>query len=281
MLKTNTPQSIRERAYVFIRGKILSGEFAPGAALSEASIAREMGNSRGPLREAVRRLTAEGFLRPAPSGGSVVVNFSRRDVAELYELREALEVYAAGKAAERGLRPAELDTMQELVDAVLLLRDEVKTSGEHHLGTVAMRRFIRIDLEFHNTLVRAAANSRILKTVADTRVLLNIFGIRRNGHNVQQLTQIHGYHNQILMAIGRKDPTEAMRLLGEHIRVSKEERLREHDDWEREAALGQYPVDPDAASSVSPEEIPARAEGSKGAGAAVARRRLSRSITSP
>jgi DNA-binding GntR family transcriptional regulator len=239
MKKLDIPHSIQEKAYIHIRGKILSGEFPPGTGLSEASIARELGNSRGPLREAVRRLTAEGLLRPSPTGGSVVVDFSRRDVAELYELREALEVYAAGKAAEHGLRRAELDTLQELIDAVLLLRDELQVSGKHHLGTEAMARFIRIDFQFHNTLVRAAANSRILKAVADTRVLLNIFGIRRKGHDVAQLTDIHRYHNQILLAIARKDPQEAMRLLGEHIRVSKEERLKEHDDWEREAALGQ------------------------------------------
>ena len=238
MNKVTTPQSIQEKAYTHIRGRILSGELAPGTALSEASIARELGNSRGPLREAVRRLTAEGLLRSSPSGGSVVVDFSRREVAELYELREALEVYAAGKAAEHGLRPLELETLQGLVSAVLLLRDELVVSGEHHLGAEAMARFIRIDLQFHSTLVRAAANSRILKAVADTRVLLNIFGIRRRGHDAAQLAQIHRYHHEILLAITRKDPGEAMRLLGEHIRVSKEERLKEHDEWEREVALG-------------------------------------------
>jgi DNA-binding GntR family transcriptional regulator len=242
-----TPQSIQEKAYSHIRGKILSGEFAPGTALSEASIARELGNSRGPLREAVRRLTVEGLLKQSPNGGSVVVDFSLREVAELYELREALEVYAAGKAAERGLGPQELEKLQDLVHAVLLLRNELEVSGEHHLGSEAMRRFIRIDLQFHNHLVRAAANSRILKAVADTRVLLNIFGIRRKGHDLAQLTQIHRYHNEILMAIERKDPQEAMRLLGEHIRVSKEERLKEHDDWEREAALAHPSLDSYAA----------------------------------
>src|SRR3954463_13681390 len=103
MHKTTAAQSIQEKAYNLLRNRILSGDLAPGSALSEASIARQLGNSRGPLREAVRRLTAEGFLRQAPNGGSVVVEFSRRDVAELYELREALEVYAAGKAAEHKL----------------------------------------------------------------------------------------------------------------------------------------------------------------------------------
>src|SRR6266566_3711171 len=136
-----TPQSIQEKAYTHIRGKILSGEFARGAALSEASIARELGNSRGPLREAVRRLTAEGLLRPAPNGGSVVVDFSRREVAELYELREALEVYAAGKAAEHGLHPSELDALQRVVNEILVLRDELETSGQHHLGIAGMERF--------------------------------------------------------------------------------------------------------------------------------------------
>ena len=71
-----------------------------------------------------------------------------------------------------------------------------------------MRRFIRIDLQFHTLLVRAAANSRILKVVADTRVLLNIFAIRRKGHEPAQLTQIHRYHSEILAAIVRGDPQQ-------------------------------------------------------------------------
>jgi DNA-binding GntR family transcriptional regulator len=237
MTQPKAPQSIQEKAYSYIREKILSGELAPGVVLSEVSIARELGNSRGPLREAVRRLRAEGLLRQAPTGGSVVVEFSRREVAELYELREALEVYAAGKAAEHGLRSSDLDTMQQVVNEIIILRDELRSSRQHHLGIADMGRFIRTDLNFHNTLVRAAANSRILKAVTDTRVLLNIFGIRRKGHDAEQLTRIHREHNDILAAIARRDPHEATRLLSEHIRGSMEERLKEHDEREREAAL--------------------------------------------
>lgn len=244
MKKPKDSQSIQEKAYFYLREKILSGQLAPGAALSEASIARELGNSRGPLREAVRRLTAEGILRPSPTGGSVVVDFSRRDVDELYELREALEVYAVGKAAEQELRGSELDTLQGLVDQVLQLRDQLVASGEPHLRTAGMGKFVRVDLQFHTMLVRAAANSRILKTVMDTRVLLNIFGILRKGHDAAQLTQIHQEHAEILAAIVKKDPAAAMRLLSEHIRLSKEERLKEHDEREREAALGPAPNTP-------------------------------------
>src|SRR5262249_35873032 len=198
-------QSIQEKAYLYLRGQILSGELAPGATISEASIARQLGNSRGPLREAVRQLTAEGFLRSAPTGGTAVVEFSRRDVAELYDLREALEVYAAGRGAEQGLRPGEFDPIAGVVADVLLLRDELKVSGEPYLNAEGMRRFVRVDLQFHSLIVRAAANSRILKAVADTRVLLNIFAIRRKGHDANQLTQIHRYHSEVLAAIAAKD----------------------------------------------------------------------------
>src|SRR5262249_59379560 len=89
MKKENRAPSIGEKAYLYLRERILSGELAPGAALSEASIARELGNSRGPLREAVRRLTAEGFLRQAPNGGGVGVGVLRRGVAGMFGLRRA------------------------------------------------------------------------------------------------------------------------------------------------------------------------------------------------
>jgi len=172
------------------------------------------------------------------------VDFSRRDVAELYELREALEVYAVCKAAAHKLSATELETLKFLVNDVLVLRDELAESQERQLNADGMRRFIRMDLQFHTRLVRAAANSRILKAVADTRVLLNVFGLRRRGHDTAQLTQIHRYHSEILAAIVRQDLQAATRLLGEHIRVSKEERLQEYDEREREAALGHPLVDP-------------------------------------
>ena len=229
-------QSLQEKAYLHLLGKILSGELPPGTGLSEASIARDLGNSRGPLREAVRRLTAEGFLRQSPNRGSVVVEFGRRDVAEMYELREALEVYAVRKAAEKTLRPQDLETARRLVEEVLVLRDELEASGQPQLNPAQMKRFIELDFSFHRMLVRAAANGRILKVVADTRILLNIFAMRRNGHDATQLSNIHRYHSEILEAVVRQDPETAMRLMSEHIRTSQLERLREYDEIETEEA---------------------------------------------
>jgi DNA-binding GntR family transcriptional regulator len=241
-------QSIQEKAYLFVRKKIASGELQPGAILSEASIARELGNSRGPLREAIRQLTAEGFLRQNPNRSCVVTEFSRRDIAELYELREALEVYAVGQAAAHAPPPDEIGAFQSLVDEVTILREDLLTSGERRLNAAQMRRFVQNDLNFHNLLVRAAANRRILKVFADTRVLLHIFAMRRKGHDAALLKEIHRYHSDIVSAVAAGDSATAMRLLGEHIRVSKEERLKEYDEREREIAMHHPLLDLDGRS---------------------------------
>ncbi|MDQ2946277.1 MAG: GntR family transcriptional regulator [Acidobacteriota bacterium] len=230
---------MRDKAYQYLHKKIRSGELPAGAALSEASLARELGTSRTPLREAVGQLAAEGFLRQNPNGGSVVVEFSKRDIAELYELREALEGYAVAKAAEHDLRPADLTALQQSVSEILDLREELEQSGERWLNPAQMERFVHLDMRFHSTLVRSAANRRMLKVVVDARVLLNIFAMRRTGHDARLLTEVHRYHSEVLNAVCRKDPEAATRLLLEHIRVSKLERLRDHEEWELEKVMGE------------------------------------------
>lgn len=230
-------KSMQERAYFHLLRKMLSGELPAGTPLAEATLAKQLGISRTPLREAIRRLAAEGFLRQIPNRGAMVMEFSKRDIGELYELREALEVYAVGKAAEHALRPDDLEELELTLRDVLALRDELPASGQQELAAEPMQRFVQIDLSFHSTLLRAAGNRRILKAMTDTRVLLNVFAMRRKGHNAAQLAEIHGYHSDILQAVIHRDPGTAMRLMGEHIRVSQRERLREYDEWEREMLL--------------------------------------------
>lgn len=227
-----------EKAYAYLRRKIASGELCAGAPISEAAVARDIGVSRTPLREAIRQLAAEGFLLQTPNRGSVVVEFNKRDIAELYDLREALETYAVGKAAEHDLRPEDSQTLDEFVVTIVRMREELERSGEPRLAPDQMHILVQADLNFHAVLVRAAANRRLLKAFADARVLLAIFAMRRKAHDLNQLIKIHGYHSGILEAVKRKDSETARRILSEHIRVSKQERLTEYDAWEHEIARG-------------------------------------------
>lgn len=205
--------------------------------MSELALAKELGSSRTPIREAIRQLVAEGLLDQSPNRGAVVVELTRQDIVDLYELREALEVYTVGKAARLPARPAELDRIQKLADEILAMKRELERSGKKNLSREQMHRVMTSDLGFHSLLIRLAANARILKVVNETRLLIRIFAMRHGGHDDKELGEIHRSHTDILRAVGDREPERAMRLLSDHIRISLRERLAEYDHWEREASL--------------------------------------------
>lgn len=98
--------SARDRAYQHIQRAIADGVLGAGSGVSELSLAKELGSSRTPIREAMHQLAAEGLLRPGANGGMVGAQIQRDDIIELYELREPLEVCSVGKVANVPLRPA-------------------------------------------------------------------------------------------------------------------------------------------------------------------------------
>lgn len=228
---------IRERAYLLIQQKIARGELRPGANVSEVALAQELGSSRTPIREALGQLVAEGFLEQTPNRGAVVVQLKRQDIVDLYELREALEVYAVGKAARRASSPQEFKRLRELADEIRTLENELRESNQTELNSKQMHRFIACDLGFHILLMRMAANARILKLVNETRLLIRIFAMHRKGHDLQALERIHQQHCEVLEALAAHDPEQGMRLLSSHIQASQRERLEEYDLWESEASL--------------------------------------------
>ena len=120
--------SYKQRAYDHIRDKLMVGELAAGCRLSNRALAREIGISIIPVREAISQLVSEGLLEHKPRVGTFVVEPSRQEIAELCELREALEAYAASRAAER-ISDGELAEMQRCCDAMDVILEEVAQSG--------------------------------------------------------------------------------------------------------------------------------------------------------
>jgi DNA-binding GntR family transcriptional regulator len=215
-----------------ILAQIAAGDLAAGAALSELTLAAQVGVSRTPVREALSQLVAEGILQKT-SRGVLVAEPTRRDIIELYELREALEVYAIGKIAARGVDARDLENLELLVAQVRAAADELKQSGRPVLKGEALQRFLACDLRFHMRLIQAGGNERMLKVLDSTNLLLRIFTLRRENHTLKLLKQVYGFHRRILDAVAAGDGAEAMRLLGEHIRLSRDERLVEYDDFDQ------------------------------------------------
>jgi DNA-binding GntR family transcriptional regulator len=215
----------------------MTGELRAGQPISEVSLAKEVGVSRTPVREALRQLVAENILEQAPNGGLNVIRLTRQDIIELYELREALEMFAVAKAARQVVRKVDLERLRTLTDAILTLREDLSQSGKPELDDEQMNRFVAYDLGFHVHLMRMAANARILKVVNETRLLMRIFGMRRRGHTVALLEDIHRRHSQILDAVANRDPERATRAISEHIETSQHERLADFDQWELETSI--------------------------------------------
>jgi DNA-binding GntR family transcriptional regulator len=214
-------------AHQHILGRIASGELPSGAALSEVALATQLGVSRTPVREAIGQLVAEGMLQKT-NRGAVVVEPTRQDIIELYELREAIEVYAIGKVARNRLSARELQTLEPLVEQVHAFALALNESGEPCLQGDHLKTFVACDLRFHMLLLQAAGNQRMLKILDSTHLLLRIFTLRREHHTAGLLGEVYRFHRRILDAVAAGLPDEAMRLVGDHIRLSLEERLAEY-----------------------------------------------------
>ena len=229
--------TMRERSYQHIHSLLSNGQLKVGAAISELLLAKELGSSRTPIREAIGQLVAEGLLEQTPTGTTLVVQLRREDVIELYELREALEIYSIWKVAQSNLHTVDRQRLQRLVDEMLKLKQELDQSGNPALDEDQMQRFLASDFAFHSLLMSMAHNSRIQKIINEMRLLMRIFSIHRRGHEAPLLAKIHQQHQEILNAVIEQKPDSARQVLSEHIRTSLQERLDEFDHNRREQSF--------------------------------------------
>lgn len=144
-------QPAADRAYLHLKQRILSRDYAGGSLLTEGEVADAVGVSRTPVREAMLRLSAEGLLRLYPKRGALVVSLGADEVRDILEARELIETHAV----ELVLDLAEGGLLDELDARLAEMRRHVR--GRDVQG------FIRADREFHRAIVAAAGNSILTK----------------------------------------------------------------------------------------------------------------------
>ena len=229
---------LTRRAYEHLRLGILRGQFAEGSVVSEASLARELGISRTPVGEAVRQLVGEGLMDQVPRFGTIVKAIGREELVELYEMREALEGYAAGRAAER-ISEASLRRLDEYTAVMARIARDAAAQEAEDLDEATLRRFLAADFAFHMHVLGAAGNKRLLKTVHDMRTISRIFRLRRARHSPSIVSSAAAFHGDILAALRGRDGERASRLMTDHIRAGKLETLASLDREPRYAELGE------------------------------------------
>jgi DNA-binding GntR family transcriptional regulator len=199
-------RTLREQVADHLREEILANRLAPGTELGEVMLAQSLGISRGPLREALRQLAAEGLVTIVPRRGAVVKTLSRQEFLDAYQVREALESLAIRLAVPR-LTEAQRQTLHRMCDEM---------EAEARAGNT--ERFFEINHDFHALLVHASGNEKLeemhAQLVAQMGRLLKKSVELRGG--VQQSA---AEHQDILAAVDAGDPERAARLLEEHIEV--------------------------------------------------------------
>jgi DNA-binding GntR family transcriptional regulator len=202
---------LRDRIHGRLRAAILSGELSPGTPVIEAELATRLGASRTPVREALRRLEAEGLLDSRGLRGSVVRALKADEVECVFEIREALESLAARRAA-RTLREPELRKLEQHVDS---MRDSVDDANE--LG--------RHDTAFHDTILAAANGDRLKKMLTDLREELIAYRYLSLADPERRRATI-AEHDEILAALRAHDENAAATRTAAHIANARAAVLR-------------------------------------------------------
>jgi len=197
-----------EKAYGALLGQIQRGELASGAYLVESDLARALGVSRTPIREALRRLAADGLVLTEGHRRAVVREFSEDQIQELYELRARLESYAATRAATR-LDAASLSTLRRLAtDMEACVADGTEA---------ATARFADFNDRFHQVILEGARGEHLaaaLRPVLQIQLLL----LQRYRHTIHEhLERSCWHHRELIRAFELRDPELAARQMELHM----------------------------------------------------------------
>ncbi len=208
--KQNYP-SPGEYAYEQLRADIREGVLPPGSRVREKDVAERLEISRTPVREALRRLEADGFLTFEPHRGMIVVQLDHQSMMELYAMREVLEGTAAGLAA-RHASEAEIAVLFEMLTRETdILHDPARLS-QHNA-------------QFHQVLFRSAHNRYLLKTanaLRDSMALMRGTTMAVPGRG----SSAHEEHTALAQAIRERDTDAAEAAARTHIQAAQEARLK-------------------------------------------------------
>ena len=201
--------------YIELRRKILEGELKPGEPLKERDLCEELGVSRTPIREALRRLVADGLAEMRPRRSIIVSEYSDLELREIFELGSILETHVAGLAAEK----AEPEDVAVLKEQLSVMEDMLQNPPED-----IPVQYARLDQEFHHQIAATARNGRIdqmLRQTVSLRLLANLM----TDYEPANFENSVAHHRQIVQAIESGDAEAARKAMDEHVSASRSLRI--------------------------------------------------------
>lgn len=208
-IRLDSYQPLREVVCETLRDAIRKGVLKPGERLMEIQLAEELGVSRTPVREAIRKLELEGYVIMMPRRGTYVANLSIRDVNEVFEIRMCLESLASGLAAER-ITEEELESLQRLLVQI----GEYMERGD-------MDKIVETDMEFHDLLYQASRNTCLVGIIFNLREQLTRFRTKSMSFPGRLAATLEEHRN-IVEAIAQGDVKAARKAAEIHMERSEQ-----------------------------------------------------------
>lgn len=196
-----------DRAYAMVRDGIVRGSYSASLRITEQEIADALGVSRTPVREALRRLQAEGFLQVLPNVGAVVTPWTDSDTRNVFELRALLEPYGAARACE-------LITREGITQLRRLAEDQYHESATRAEGYI--ERIGKLNSAFHRALQDFSGNARLvtmLPALLEAPMMLKTF----SKYEPQHLLRSASHHLELVSAMEARDPEWAASVMRSHI----------------------------------------------------------------
>lgn len=204
--------TLRELALRYLRERITSGDLAPGARLSDLLLAKEIGISRTPVREAIQQLAADGLVDVIPHQGAVVHTPSPEELDELYEIRSILEGHAAARTATRRT-DADVAELRGLCAAM----EAIPTPAMDAIDATATAEQRRIDLTFHQRVLAMSGQRQLQRMVEDAGIIARPFETMAGLITAEALASAIAHHRRVTDAIADGDAERARQMMTDHI----------------------------------------------------------------
>jgi DNA-binding GntR family transcriptional regulator len=201
---------LKDEAYSQLKRRLFQGDYPPGSFLSERQLARDLGMSKTPIKAALERLEAEGYVTVSPQQGIVVRELSIREIADQYEIRAALESFVVRTLAGR-LTATQIEALQVNLESQARLR-----------GTSEVTLGVELDAAFHTQFVEFLGNQEIIRVFGQLRDRMQRIVTRVFQHNPTRLESSYDEHVAIAAAVISGRGEQAANLIVAHLERGKQ-----------------------------------------------------------
>ncbi|SDB17978.1 GntR family transcriptional regulator [Eubacterium oxidoreducens] len=201
---TNAYLPLRDVVFKTLREAIFKGDLKPGERLMEVQLAEQLGVSRTPIREAIRKLELEGMAVTMPRRGAVVAKMTEKDMEDVLQIRRALDELSVTIACE------------QISMSQMKLLEEAQKNFEEKIEHGDMKEITNADVEFHDIIYQSTGNDRLWQ-------IMKGFGEQMYRYRVEYLKERENYptlveeHRQIVEGLKRRDKHAVVEIMRRHV----------------------------------------------------------------